>query len=241
MSSTRFWEVDVARGLAVALMVAYHFFFDLNFLGVLKIDFHSGFFLFFQRTVAFLFLSLVGVSLVLFKQKNSSLSKKALFLKFLPRALLLVAVALLITIATMAYPGEGAIFFGVIHFIALSTFLAFLFLDFGFVNLAAGILLVAMSLFVSLPSLSTPFLLWLGFPPHGFYSLDYYPLYPWFGLVLIGVYVGKQLYKNNERTFHLNEMPSLLKPLELLGKNALLVYLIHQPILFGLIKIVFKT
>ncbi|MBU4124390.1 MAG: DUF1624 domain-containing protein, partial [Nanoarchaeota archaeon] len=78
-----------------------------------------------------------------------------------------------------------------------------------------------------------PWLLWLGFYPTNMVTFDYFPLLPWFGIILIGIYFGKLLYKNNKRTFKISDLSNYLniKFVSFLGKNSLLIYLMHQPLL----------
>ncbi|MDP2717924.1 MAG: heparan-alpha-glucosaminide N-acetyltransferase [Candidatus Micrarchaeota archaeon] len=236
----RMWEIDVLRGTAVMLMVLFHLVFDLAYLGLWSVNPYAGGFLLLQRTTAFLFLSLVGVSLALSHQKHPGFGHN------LSRFFALAAVALLITLATSIYPGNGAIVFGIIHLIAVSVVLGWFFLKLpATANLLLGLLALGQGMafdataFVSgfaasAPAAAQPFFLVLGFPHAGFASLDYYPLLPWFGLVLIGMAAGKALYYQPKPVFK-TAMPSALKPLAWLGKNALAIYLVHQPILFGLI------
>lgn len=228
--SKRFWEVDVTRGIAVALMIVYHFLFDLDYFGLVKLDFASGFLLLFQRVIAFLFLSLVGVSLVLSKMRGVSLSKN------LNRVLALAGIAFLITLATSIYPGEGAIVFGIIHFIAVAVLLGYFFTELpAWVNLGLGVLVVASGFWLStLPRPDVPWMLWLGLPPAGFYTLDYYPLIPWFGIVLIGIFMA-QVMNPFKRVPSPKPAHRVFGVLECLGKNALAVYLLHQPVLVGVI------
>ena len=61
----RFWEIDVIRGLAIVMMVTYHLLFDMAFFGVYTLDVSTGILWWFARLTAFMFLFLVGVSLVL--------------------------------------------------------------------------------------------------------------------------------------------------------------------------------
>ncbi len=231
--SERLWEIDVTRGIAVALMIAYHFLFDLDFLGLARFDFSSGFLLVFQRLIAFLFLSMVGVSLVLTRMKGVTALENA------KRAAGLFAVALLITAATFVYPGpqNGMIVFGIIHFIAVAVLLGYFFTRLpSWLNLAFGVLVVAAGFWLSsLPPASTPWLLWLRVAPPGFFTLDYYPLIPWFGIVLIGIFMGQVMGPFSKPILGKVAMPKLLAGSSYLGRNALVVYLIHQPVLFGLL------
>jgi uncharacterized membrane protein len=81
------------------------------------------------------------------------------------------------------------------------------------------------------------FTAYLGFPQRGFYSTDYFPLIPWFFLFLTGFFLFRILdSKNlNGRLFSRGQIPVL----NWLGRNSLLVYLLHQPILYGLCLILF--
>lgn len=70
----RFWEIDALRGVAIIMMVIYHLLWDLYFFAVLpNIALQVGFWKYYQRTTASLFLTLVGVSLVVsYKRATSS-------------------------------------------------------------------------------------------------------------------------------------------------------------------------
>ncbi|MHC1596023.1 MAG: heparan-alpha-glucosaminide N-acetyltransferase domain-containing protein [Candidatus Syntropharchaeales archaeon] len=82
-------------------------------------------------------------------------------------------------------------------------------------------------------------LLWLGFRPENFYTLDYFPVFPWFGMVLIGLFLGNVLYPNYTRMYDLwnNSHSSLVKLFCAIGRRSLLIYLAHQPILIALLQI----
>jgi len=77
----------------------------------------------------------------------------------------------------------------------------------------------------------------LGIHPHGFYTLDYEPLFPWFGVILIGIAVGVWLYPKGNRRFSLSfwgeNVPPVLKFFSFLGRHSLFVYLGHQPVILG--------
>jgi uncharacterized membrane protein len=71
------------------------------------------------------------------------------------------------------------------------------------------------------------------------YTVDYFPLFPWFGFMLLGVVVGDCLYCGNKRRFR---MPDLSKyvPAKLfswMGRHSLGIYLIHQPIIAGALSV----
>ena len=81
-----------------------------------------------------------------------------------------------------------------------------------------------------------PWLVAFGFIPHNFVSSDYFPLLPNFGYFLVGAAAGKLLYKDKVSLLpNVNERNILIRFFTFFGKNSLLIYLLHQPILAGLV------
>ena len=78
---------------------------------------------------------------------------------------------------------------------------------------------------------------YLGFPHRSFYSTDYFPLIPWFFLFVTGYFLFRVLEERNlnQRLFGDGQVPVL----NWLGRNSLLVYLLHQPVLYGLCLLLF--
>lgn len=227
----RFFELDALRGLAIVMMVAFHFLFDLNFLGIMKIAMYEGFLLLFQRTTASLFLLVVGIILSV-----SYANGKTGFHHYLKRGASLFAVAILITAVTWIYPHDGFIVFGIIHLISFSVIIGYFFLKKYYLNMVAGIAAIIVGLLLAGTSANTNLLLWLGIPPQNFYTFDYYPVFPWFGIVLIGIFLGKFLYA--EKKIQVKEMKnSILNLLCHLGQRSLVIYLIHQPILLAILML----
>ena len=78
---------------------------------------------------------------------------------------------------------------------------------------------------------------WLGFKEAEFFSTDYFSLLPWFFLFLCGYFIQKSVDKwMRERS---SEPPNIMKreipALSLLGRHSLGIYLIHQPVLTGIV------
>lgn len=81
------------------------------------------------------------------------------------------------------------------------------------------------------------FTAFLGFPPRGFYSTDYFPLVPWFFLFLTGYF----LHFLARRQGWLERLPDLRAPvLNWLGRRSLPVYMLHQPVILALLWIGFR-
>ncbi|MEK6982114.1 MAG: heparan-alpha-glucosaminide N-acetyltransferase [Candidatus Micrarchaeota archaeon] len=232
----RCWEIDVIRGLGILMMIVFHFFFDLDYFNLLKNDMYSSSWLVFQRTTATMILLVVGICLALCYNKHNG--EKDLFEKYyLKRGLLLFLIALLITIGTWIYPNKGFIIFGVIHFIALSTITGYFFLRFFYLNLVLGIWVIFAGLEMGKITVSTNLLIWLGLSYPGFYALDYFPVFPWFGIILIGIFIGKYFYKDNKSIFGLDHGKNfIINSMNYLGRNSIKIYLVHQPILITIIQ-----
>jgi uncharacterized membrane protein len=132
---------------------------------------------------------------------------------------------------------NGFIIFGVLHFIGISIILAYPFIRFRILNLLVGVIVVIIGLYLQNFVFDFNWLFWLGFKPMYFYTFDYFPILPWFGVVLIGLFFGKMLYPNYKRRFKIKDLSGfkISKLFCFLGRHSLLIYLIHQPILVGLL------
>ncbi len=239
----RYIEIDLVRGIAVVMMVLYHLLFDLWFLSMYQIPVTTGFWKYFAVATASLFLILVGISVTISAaHAEKLLSRRDFYLKFVRRGIVILLVAAGITFATWWYlSGEGFIIFGILHLIGFSIILAPLFFHRGKKTLVAGIVIILIGILlmqVRGPAYLIPF----GIFPESFYSVDYTPVFPWFGLVLAGIFIGETLYPGGRRAFSL---PKFQNPgrlfsypltfLSFLGKHSLIIYIIHQPVIILLL------
>jgi uncharacterized membrane protein len=237
----RFWEVDLLRGAAVIMMIAFHFAFDLSYFGLRPLDVFSGAWFLLARSTASLFLLLVGISLVLSASRAEG-QNRDIFPHLLRRGLWIFALGMGLTLATYILIGAGFIVFGVLHLIGMSIVISYPFLNRQRLSglLGASIILAGWPL--QGIELDYPWLLWLGLAPAGFRSLDYFPLIPWWGLVLVGISFGSFFYPGYRRRVQLPDL-SLCPPIKTfvtLGRNSLLIYLVHQPILIALLLLLGK-
>jgi len=226
--TARFWEIDFARGLAVIGMIIFHALWQLNYFGYTTLSLYSGWLGLFQKIIAITFLLLVGISLTLSVNRRDDHN-----LWFVKRGLFIFGLGILITAFTFLFFKEGLIFFGVLHLIGASIILAIPFAKHIYANILTGLAVIAAGIYLQTLTFDFPYFLWLGF----FYpvtTFDYYPLLPWFGVILIGIAFGNVLYKNGERIIELKDCDNIISKL---GKYSLLIYFIHQPILFGLLML----
>lgn len=215
-SGTRIWELDFLRGIALMMMVYFHFIYDLRELYDYPVNYTNGLNFYIGRVSAILFMLLSGIS--------SSFSKSNA-----KRGLKVLGAAMLITISTHLYDLEYGIKFGILHFLGVSMLLAPIFIKLNkyvLIWLGAGILLLGG--FVSKINTSVNYLFPLGITDSSFASSDYYPLVPWFGVFLIGLALGKFLYKDKRSvfSFDLND-----NGINMAGRYTLLIYLFHQPLI----------
>lgn len=235
LRADRLWEVDALRGVAILMMVIYHLLWDLASLGGYDISLRSGFWSYWQIVTASLFTGLVGLSLTLsYNRERQTHPTGSLWSKYVIRGLTVLTWGLVIGVVTYLALGTGYyVRFGILHLIGLSIILAYPLLRFRWVNLALGIALTLLGPAIQGLRLDLPWLEWLAPTPGS--GVDYAPLIPWFGRVLIGIFLGNMLYPGGRRRFALPDFGhnALVMPLRLLGENSLLIYLIHQPILLA--------
>lgn len=235
----RYPEIDIARGIAVVMMVLFHIAFDLSFLGIAGIPVSSLPWRAFAMATAALFLLLVGISLSISAgYAKTRLSRSDFILKYLKRGAGIFAIGIGISIVTWIILPGVFIVFGILHLIGLSIALSPLYTGYSWQNLLAGLAIILVSPVVAAMR-GDGWLVWLGIHPPAFYSIDYTPVFPWLGVVLIGVGLGAILYPRAARRWD-HEVPTLPRsPLRFLGRHSLAIYLVHQPIILGILFITF--
>jgi len=233
-TSDRFWEIDALRGIAIIMMVIYHISYDLFFLSGFPIKIHSIPWVLFQRTTASLFLLLVGTSLTISNSKlKGKLSNKDIIKRNFLRGIKIFIWGFIITLFTLIFLNDGIILFGILHLIGISIIISYPFLEHKYKNLVIGTGIILIGTYLGKFNFDTPYFLWLGFEPKYFFSFDYFPIFPWFGVVLIGIFLGNVFYPQGKRDFNIPEFSNyyIIKILSFLGKHSLKIYLLHQPII----------
>jgi|TARA_Y100000310_G_C20682853_1_gene817077 uncharacterized membrane protein len=230
----RFWEVDFLRGIAILMMIAFHIAFDLRTFAGFGISLYHGIWNYLAHSSAFIFVLLVGVSLTL---SFSRTEQKAKYLKYFKRGVKIFSWGLLITLMTWIFFRRGFVVFGVLHLIGVSIILAYPFLKLRDENLWIGVAVIGVGILLKKFRFGFSWLVWLGFMPIKFDSVDYFSILPWFGVVLVGIAFGNLLYSGYKRQFSLPDLSKnpIVKVFSFLGRHSLLIYLLHQPILIGII------
>ena len=225
--------IDQARGIALIAMAIFHFNFDLELLGLKPPGYiNQPHWVYFARSIASSFLFLVGIALVLAHHDRIRWQKFGL------RALKLGLAALAITVATYFATPNIFIFFGILHNILVSSLLGLAFLRAPWpVTLVSAICFLFTRSYLQTPLLDAPIWWWSGLSKIIPTSSDYVPLFPWFGCVLLGIATAQLATKSN-----LSQRLALVQPdgplagsLQFLGRHSLLFYLLHQPVLIGIL------
>ncbi|CAN7525868.1 heparan-alpha-glucosaminide N-acetyltransferase [Pararhizobium sp. LjRoot238] len=228
----RIWAIDALRGVALIAMATYHFSWDLEFFGYIEPGtVGTGAFKMYARLIAGSFLFLAGVSLVL--GHYPAIRARAFAIRFAKIA----AAALAITGVTWFVFPDSFIFFGILHSIATASLIGLIFLKLpALLTLAAAAAAFAAPLTLRSPVFDTPALLWVGLSETLPRSNDYVPLLPWLGPFLAGIAVARIAsgfgWFDKLRT---NGSARWKTVLTTAGRHSLIIYLLHQPLLFALV------
>jgi uncharacterized membrane protein len=235
----RFWEIDLLRTVAIAMMITFHTLYLLNFFDIRNTGVPAppyGFWWWFPRVTGGLFIFTAGVSLTI------THSKVTRIWTFMRRGLEIFAWAMGITLITWIISREGYVRFGILHFFGIAFILAPFFTRFRFINLILGATLMAAGIYLQVERIyiDFPWLFWLGLMPHRFSTWDYWPLLPWFGLFLLGMFCGTMLYPRGNRRFGIPEFTDpVTSVLTLPGRHPLVIYLAQWPAIIGTLLLLF--
>lgn len=224
--------VDIARTLALCGMILFHFVLDLELFGYLPQGTVAlpGAWAIFARCVAGSFLFLAGASLVLAHGAGIR------WRPFLRRLGILSGAALAVSLATYAAVPQAFIYFGILHAMATFSVIGLLFLRLpAGATLAVAGAVVLLSGPLASPALQSPWLVWLGLSQTRPFSMDFVPLFPWFGALLTGIAVTRAAKASSLWPLLGRPPGDLGRRLTWPGRHSLVIYLLHQPVLIGLI------
>jgi uncharacterized membrane protein len=237
MNHRRFDSLDALRGMAIVWMTAYHLCFDLNHFGYLTQNFHADPFWTWQRTaIVSLFLFTAGLSQAVAIQQGQS------WPRFWRRWAQVAGSALLVSAGSYAMYPQSFIYFGVLHGMAIMLLIVRLTAGWGAWLWSLGGLAIAMkfiaysahSLWPEVDFLNQNMFNWLGLVSRKPITEDYVPLIPWLGVMWWGMAAGCWALRQRPHGFGL-PAGSAGRALAGLGRWSLSYYLLHQPVLIGLL------
>lgn len=231
-SKPRIWELDALRGVCILCVIVVHFLFDLSFFGGLDLTL-PAWYVFIQEYGGAIFVVLSGVCVTLGS-------------KSVRRGLIVFACGMLITAVTYGMYRLGmsgadvVVKFGVLHLLGVCMLVYPAFKKLPPAALTVLGLVIAITGY-AIRGIIVPqrWLFPLGLTYEGFTSSDYFPLFPQLGYFLIGAAIGKTAYRE-KRTL----LPGSFQKTGIArffcwcGRQSLFIYLLHQPIVYGLLELV---
>ncbi len=246
ITKTRLHLLDAFRGFLLIHMIAYHGMWDLVYLFGLKAPWYTG-------SAGYLWQQFICWSFILLSGFCWAMSRS-----HAKRGLLVFGGGAVVSLVTILLMPQNRILFGILTCIGSCVLLmiiaekllknvpaaAGLGVSFGLFlllrNIPSGALGFESHVICLLPETlyRDLFTAYLGFPPRGFFSADYFPLFPWFFLFVTGYFLHRITNEKgwNERLFARGQFPLL----NWIGRHSLLIYLLHQPILSGICMLLQK-
>lgn len=229
-SRRRISMIDCIRGICIAGMVIYHGAYDL-------IEFFSMNVPFFYSPILSILHVLFVSAFLLIAGISSHFSRNNL-----KRALFILIAAAVISVVSFIIVPDAPIYFGILHLMGVSVLIYAIFkkpLD-AVTKKFTPLFWLALFLigyFTTPVIVDSPLFVMFGFLPIGFESVDYFPLIPWFFMFMVGTYLGKPITENRfpEWFYHAN-----IPPLSFIGRYPLIIYMVHQPIIYGILFLVEK-
>ena len=242
----RYHLLDVIRGITLFSMIAYHGMWDLVYMYGVRWDWYRG-------TGAYIWQQSICWTFIILSGFCWSMGKRPL-----KRGLVVFGSGLLVTVVTLLFMPQNRVIFGVLTFTG-SAMLLMIPVDrlmqrfekqYGRIAMAIG-LAISVGCFIITRNINEgylgfeklrlvklpvslyrgKFMTYLGFPEPGFYSTDYFSLLPWLFLFLCGYFVYS-LLKDKLPCYPI--LKSDVPVFSFIGKHSLLIYLLHQPVLYGI-------
>jgi len=240
LNRQRAFELDLLRGLAIIAMILHHFIYDLRYIMQLDVFAWQDSYVFenwVRPLFLFIFLFVSGVCCTF--SRNNFLRSLKLFVV----SILFSVVFYFVSIYTET---EMYVVFNVLHMLTLGTFI------FALMSLLENrkILKGIDKIFIFLGVI----FLWMAYPlskisevridalipfhenfAKGLGMGDYLPIVPWIGFFFVGAFFGRIYYRNRESLFPGAPVAvkKLAVPFEFVGRNALMFYVLHQPVLLA--------
>jgi uncharacterized membrane protein len=226
-NKNRIWQIDFARGIAVIAMVALNAVILFSFFDLIDTD--ITLLMVPAMITASIFIFLAGISLVLSNRKHKDLKHSIM------RGAKVFAYGLIITVVSWFVASNYTVWFGILQLIGLSIIISSFLIKFKKLNLLIGSLVVIIGVLIQNIIVDTPLLIWLGIKYAGFQTLDYFPIFPWLGIMLIGAAFGNILFYRKIKM----GVPECIctRAISFLGRNSLIIYFLHVIIILIMVEI----
>ena len=250
--SNRLQRIDEIRGFTLISMIIYHFMWDLRYIADFNISWYGGIASnIWQKSICITFIFISGFCF--------SFGKKRL-----KRSLIIFMCGALISAVTFILMPENRVVFGVLTFLGSAGFITIIVdklnkiivskINESTFNLTMliGMLLLFISFFnVNFGYIFFPkktllpkylydgyFMTFIGFPDPSFFSTDYFAILPWIFLYLSGYFMQKTIGNKQDVVKYL--LNDRFKFISYLGRNSLIIYMVHQPVLYLVTLIIMR-
>lgn len=245
MKKNRYQLLDTIRGIVLVSMIIYHATWNMVYIYGMDWAWYKSYGAYlWQQSICWTFILLSGFCFSLGRRHLKS-------------GLTVFGSGVLVTVATLIAMPQNRVVFGVLTCIGscililsliekillripalpgvVISFLLFLFTK----NINSGYLGVADIRVVEIPGnwYRNYITAYLGLPFRGFYSTDYFSVFPWIFLFVTGFYLYHICSKQG--FFNRKFIEKGIRVFSFLGRHSLLIYLIHQPVIYGVQEMVF--
>ena len=233
MKKLRIWELDALRGLCMIGMIVVHFVFDVFAFTDFRFDIPQWF-IYVSKYGHLFFILISGICVTLGS-------------RCVKRGIIVCACAMIVTAVTVVMDyalqmGNVRIWFGILHLLGVCMLLYPLFRKLPApLSAIIGIAFVAIGYWFTTFFVNIDFLFPLGLRSGKIFTgADYFPLFPGLGWFLIGSAIGKSLYRRKQTLFpRVRSDCFALRGLSFVGRHSLEIYMLHQPIVYGLTQLLF--
>lgn len=223
LKNNRIFEIDLLRVVAICLMIVFHFVYDLNEFAGVAINYEAPLWHFIGKISAITFIFVAGIS--------AGFSRNSF-----KRGFKVLGFGMILTIVTYFFDATEFIRFGILHFLGVAM------ISFPLLNKLRKwqlSILALVSIYIgslaAKTTVVTHLLLPFGFMYNNFATMDYYPIFPYISVFLFGIIIYKIYYFKGKGLIKIHNNYTVLK---YISKNSLFIYLVHQPILLGIILII---
>lgn len=231
-AATRFDRLDALRAVAILWMAAFHFMFDLNHFGFIRQNFYDDPVWTVQRScIVSLFLFCAGLGQAVAWHQQQS------WQRFWRRWAQVLGCALLVSAGSAVMFPRSFIYFGVLHGIAAMLLITRLSAGWGRWLWLAGLVAVLLPQLVQHPVFDSRWTNWTGLVTRKPVTEDYVPILPWLGVMWWGMAAGQWVLAHRSGWLT-GPLPPGMRPLAVLGRWSLSFYMVHQPVLIGLLMAV---
>ena len=234
MKKKRIWELDALRGVCILGMIIVHLVYDIRVFTTTSLSIPQWFFTV-QEYGHLFFVLISGICVTLGS-------------RCVKRGLIVCACAMIITVVTVVmdyglHMGNVRIWFGILHLLGVCMLLYPLFRKLPHRALALfGLCFVALGYWFTTFTVDVDYLFPLGLRSGKIFTgSDYFPIFPGLGSFLIGAALGKSLYRGKQSLMpRVKSDFFLIRGLSFIGRNSLPIYMIHQPIIYAAVMLIFS-